>query len=489
MSKPTEQIERSRESEAASNDGGQVRIVPVDSIKPSPENDEIYGAINPGDPELIYLAKDIRSKGIREPIQVSGDGFIISGHRRYAAAKLIGLQEIPVVEQPFERVDYDHLEWMKILRAFNLQRVKSASVRRRELALDINPEIAHRQLIQAREERSRDIPPAIEINGEKRRSSISPRKEELLNAALKVVSDLKPFWPLSVRQIHYGLLNNPPLRNSSKGSQRAQYENDGKSYQDLCDLLTRARLNGRLPFAAIADLTRPRSGTFFHVDAMQFAQNDINWMFRNYRRDLLQSQPDHIELVVEKLTVQNIVRPIADKYCMPMTIGRGYCSIDPRHDIVQRYQQSGKDRMILLIGSDFDPDGEEIATSMARSIRDDFGIDEGSLVAHKVLLRQDQISAWSLPPNAMEAKSTSAQFKKFIARYGSKNVYELEAVPPNQMQTAIAEAIESVLDMRAFNKELASEKADAVMLQTMKNMAADVFRDMLENDFDSPMTS
>ncbi len=66
----------------------------IETLKPSPENDLIYGAIDTRDLDLINLANDIAANGILEPIQVSTDGFVISGHRRYAAAKLVGLEQI-----------------------------------------------------------------------------------------------------------------------------------------------------------------------------------------------------------------------------------------------------------------------------------------------------------------------------------------------------------------------------------------------------------
>ncbi len=87
--------------------------------------------------------------------------------------------------------------------------------------LDMDPDIAHQQLIEARKKRDNHAAPDIEIMGTKRRSGISARKTEMLVAVLDVVYGLKEYWPLSDRQIHYGLLNNPPLRNNSKGSHEA----------------------------------------------------------------------------------------------------------------------------------------------------------------------------------------------------------------------------------------------------------------------------
>lgn len=179
------------------------------------------------------------------------------------------------------------------------------------------------------------------------------------------------------------------------------------------------------------------------------------------------------------MTVQGVIAPVANRYTMPLTVGRGYCSINPRYEIVQRYLRSGKDRLILLIASDFDPDGDEIAESFVRSIRDDFSVD--NVVASKVLLRQDQIKKWNLPPNELEAKESSSKFAKFVKRYRSKHVFELEAVEPELMQRTITEAIEGTIDIEKFNAELAQEKQDAAQLQAMKSTAVKTFSGMLGN--------
>ena len=75
----------------------------------------------------------------------------------------------------------------------------------------------------------------------------------------------------------------------------------------------------------------------------------------------------HIEIVGEKNTIEPIIRPVAARSCIPMTIGRGYCSLRPHYDIAQRFHKSGKDRLVLLMLSDHDPDSEEIAHSSAIS--------------------------------------------------------------------------------------------------------------------------
>lgn len=88
----------------------------------------------------------------------------------------------------------------------------------------------------------------------------------------------------------------------------------------------------------------------------------------------MQSQPNHIEIVGEKNTIQGVLRPVAMDYTIPYTIGGGYSSLPPRYAMAQRFKKSGKEQLVLLVLSDFDPEGEDIAEGFARSMRDDFKI-------------------------------------------------------------------------------------------------------------------
>lgn len=446
----------------------------VEHLHPSPENDAIYGVVDTTANEFIDFANDIARNGIREPIVVSADGYLISGHRRFAAAKLVGMQEVPVRWiTDLYRSNHTSTEWKRQLVSYNQQRVKSATVRLREAALQVDPDIAYQQLCSDRDKQYSKGLKKLEIKGEKVRAQISHQKQEMLQSVITVIESLKKFWPLSVRQVHYQLLNDPPWRNTV-GKRRQRYKNNKKSYGDLCELLARARIAGLVTWEAITDETRTTNNTHFQKDSAEFFSDQFHWFLRDYRRDLLQSQLDHVELIVEKLTVQNIVLPISQKYCVPMTVGRGYCSLEPRKELVDRFRCSGKRKLILLICSDFDPDGDEIAESLVRSIRDDFGID--GVEASKILLRSDQATDWKLPPNGEEAKKSSSRFKKFFAKYNSTNVFELEAISPLLMQSAVEEGIRAAIDIKAYEQEVQAEKQDAVQLAAMKLRAKECFQ-------------
>ena len=78
--------------------------------------------------------------------------------------------------------------------------------------------------------------------------------------------------------------------------------------------------------------------------------------------------------------------------------------------MVKRFKSSGKDKLILLILSDFDPDGEEIAHSLARSLRDDFDVDAVEPV--KVALTREQVAMFELRGGGDEEAAASGVLQK-----------------------------------------------------------------------------
>jgi len=439
----------------------KVSHVLLSKIHPSVENNTLYHPIKPGDPSIRELAASIREHGLLEPLVLTQDSFIISGHRRFAACKLAGLRVVDCEIR--EGVFHGDPEFMRLLREFNRQRVKGVDEVLRERLVDAtdDDEAAIDAVLLERGRREEIRVDPMEIVGTLARKRISEAKAPFLAAILQVIEDQHEFWPLSDRQIHYGLLNHPPLLHAKKPG---LYANNPRSYKSLCELLTRARLEGSIPWNAIADPTRPVTSWRVHPNVTPFISEQLEEFLAGYFRDFQQSQPHHIEIIGEKNTIASIIRPVAAEFCIPFTIGRGYSSLQPRYDLSRRYQASGKGRLVLLILSDHDPDGEEIAQSFARSMRDDFGITDIHPV--KVALNRDQVQALALVP-AMQAKEGSSNYGKFVSQHGH-DVFELEAVPPKWLQDRLREAILSVLDVDAPNREKEQERADQHGLLEMR---------------------
>ncbi len=453
---------------------GQVRVreVSINDLKPSPENDTLYRPVLPDDPEILKLAESIRQNGLYEPIVVSLDGYIISGHRRHCAAKLAGLMTVPVRYVDILRTD-DIDAFVLRLREHNRQRDKSNDEKLREELLSVDPDQAYRSLISDRQQKAEvDSSHAIQLRGYKGRSGISEVKQPFLKAIVKVVMSLQKYWPISERTIHYHLLNDPPFRNSKS---KTRYVNDKKSYKDLSDMCTRGRLMGAIQFQAISDETRPVTTWKVFPDPRAFIREEFGGMFKGYWRDVMVSQPNHIEILAEKNTVEPMLRKVAMQYRIPITSGRGYGSLPPRKAMADRYHNSGKEKLVLIVMSDFDPAGEEIAHSFARSMRDDFDIEK--IHAIKAGLNYEQVQSLKLHTDST-AKRGDSNYKRFTEKYGT-DVYELEAVMPDVLQGMLRDAIDSVLDIDAFNEELEVERGDAVYLQGVRQMVRSSIKGVL----------
>lgn len=448
-----------------------VEMVPLADLKPHPLNDEIYKRIDPDSPDMRALTKSVRRLGILEPLVVTTEGYIVSGHRRFASATKAGLKQVPGRRLPFASSDP---AFPRLLVAFNAQRTKSADEILREEFILTDPDAPHRELVEHRKQQARVKVDGIQIEGKKTRSFISAAKAPFLAAIKTILDDLKDFWPVSDRQIHYGLLNAPPLIHASKPASR--YRNDAKFYKCLVELLTRARIAGLIPFEAIHDPTRPVTFWNVHLSANPFIREEVNGFLKNYWRDLLQSQPNFVMMLGEKNTIEPIIRPVAMEYTVPFMIGRGYSSLPPRHDIATRFKKSGKTKLILLVLSDHDPEGSDICHSFARSIRDDFGIPDVHAV--KVALTGKQVKELNLPAG-MVAKAGSSRRKKFVERHGEL-VHELEALSPARLQQFVREAIESVIDMGLFRREQEQERRDAVELATARQRIQSAMRPQLD---------
>jgi hypothetical protein len=318
--------------------------LPVDEIRPSPENELIYRPVSARDPEIQELARSIREHGLKEPLVVTRDGYILSGHRRHAACRLAGIREIPCRVENITRNDPN---FETTLCDYNLQRVKSPDEVVRERVISMSPASAYQSLIEHRRKTSAVSGDFLAIEGVKVRNGISEGKREMLDAAVAIIYGKRVYWPLSDREIHYDMLNLPPLRHSGKRDSR--YQNNRACYQDLCDLLTRARLIGEIPFDAIADETRTVCSweESIHRDVSGFIRGQLEEFLDGYWRDLQESQPNHIEIVGEKNTVEASIKGPAMRFCMPYTLGRGYCSLDPRRQMYERFKASGRSKLII----------------------------------------------------------------------------------------------------------------------------------------------
>jgi len=314
-------------------------LVSVDDIHPSPENIKLYGEIDTADPDYWKLCESVSLRGIIQALILTIDFFLVSGHRRLSAALRAGLKAVPCKVLNVRWSDLTVDERLQLLREHNRYRHKSVQQQIREEILDADPAEAAANLRRQRDrsifQPERNGIEQLHIEGTKRRSEIGPQKAEHVAQIKRVVfEDRRQYWPLSVHGIHYPLLNQQFFRNSK---QRIAYANDSASYKATSDLCTRLRLIGEIPWEAIDDGTRPLKEFRAFRDARAYVRQEMGQLFTGYWRDLLQSQPNHIEVLCEKNTIYHMVCKVTEKYQVPTSSARGFCSIDPWHDLCVRY--------------------------------------------------------------------------------------------------------------------------------------------------------
>ncbi len=124
------------------------KIVSVDTweVEETPENWTLYKRPTEADEAWMQLRESIAEKGILEPIKVSSDGFIISGHRRFLAAEAEGIEEIPVcIQHDVVMKDLSTQERLTLLADNNRgSRIKTTAEIFMEQSVQIDPEEAIR---------------------------------------------------------------------------------------------------------------------------------------------------------------------------------------------------------------------------------------------------------------------------------------------------------------------------------------------------------
>jgi ParB-like nuclease domain len=466
----------------------EVVYLDVKAIRQSPENALLYGEPDGDGENVDWLANSIDRLGLAEPLIVTADDYILSGHRRFEACTQLGWTQIPCrIKHDLHRADMSTEDYMKLLSDYNPQRIKTVDAILRETILQVDEATLEDmggdrpQLIESTFAPTEE-PEFMDVEGEKGVEPIGPRRQEFLAAVVKIVNELKEYWPLSIRQIHYQLLNNPPLKQTpperSRFSKeeleaRNRYRNDRGSYQALSRLCTSARYLGHVPFHAVDDPTRTSVPNMGWADIRDFVEYEIKNFLTGYNLDLQRSQPVHLEVFCEKNTLLSIAAPICEQYNVPLTSGRGFAGPSIWRKMAMRFRRSGKHRMVVLAVSDYDPEGFELVDDCYRSLRDLHGI--RMIALHRVAVTEDQIEELDLHSDFNPAKEESTRYDKFVERTGDDKTWECESLPPDYLRDALQESIEANMNTEIFERANEQENKDRGALLELKNKLSHYF--------------
>jgi hypothetical protein len=457
-----------------------------------PENGLLYGMVSQ-DSTIGDLERDIREHCVREPLVISRDRYIVSGHRRRLAALRAGQQAVPchVLAVRYSAMTPD--ERIALLRAHNIQCDKTVSQIVREEMIGADPENCA-EILKESERDSVDLSSEdftiVSIEYRAPRPQISDDKQQHVGRILELLETLRDYLPLSSRTFHYHLSEDtsfvrgyfwPRAGQPGHGKRKTLwYANDDGSYIATCNLLMRLRLNGTVPWSAICDETRPLKQYHAFMNAREFIEQENERYLTGYWRNLQQSQPKFIVSVCEKNTFFHLAQRVTDNYHVPILSSRGFSGIDAWHDIYELYKASGKKLMSVVMLTDYDPEGERMVQACGQTLVHDFGVPYSQLEIVKAGITPNQILKHNLPAQNF-AKEDSKNFDWFIARHfepGSTAAYELEALHPQLLMDHFDEAIRFVLDIDLFNREQAEERKESEDLKDKRERAFNLLRSL-----------
>ena len=94
-------------------------------------------------------------------------------------------------------------------------------------------------------------------------------------------------------------------------------------------------------------------------------------------------------------------------------------------------------------------------------------MEEEQLSAWKFAITRGQVREFHLPP-LFKAKPNDPTRRAFIEKHGDDSVYELDALTPAQLANLLEEAILDVIEVDAYESELAEEERDLEAIAQLK---------------------
>jgi hypothetical protein len=280
------------------------------------------------------------------------------------------------------------------------------------------------------------------IGGENRKTTA------LIDAALKILAEQNP---MTIRQLFYRLVSVNVI------------PNDLASYQRVSEAMTKSRDDGRCSFEWIADRSRPIYASSVFTDAVDYADT----VRSGYRKNYWATQPEHIELWVEKDAVVGSIEGIASDLGVTIRVGRGYWSTTAAHNIAEFFATLDKPITVFYLG-DHDPSGCDIPRDLEERVHN---YNSGAFVLERLAIHKADIIAFKLPPLPLKKKSdgtdSDPRAMKFRLEHGGEAV-ELDALPPVELRRRIEEAVKKHTDAAAWDRaaEIETEEkgriADAV---------------------------
>lgn len=261
-------------------------------------------------------------------------------------------------------------------------------------------------------------------------------------------------FTLTLRQLYYQFVA------------RGLIPNRDSEYKRLGSIINDARLAGMIDWYHLEDRTRNLRALSHWTSPAQI----IDGAAYSYRIDRWATQPNRVEVWIEKDALVGVIERVCNRYDVPYFSCRGYTSQSEVWGAAQRlasYQKKEQQPVILHLG-DHDPSGID----MTRDITDRLALFLGDAIPiDRLALNFDQVEQYSPPPNP--AKLTDSRAVQYIRLHGDES-WELDALDPEVISALIETAITRLQDKRAWSKAVVDEDDQKQVLKKAAKRWGDV---------------
>lgn len=249
-------------------------------------------------------------------------------------------------------------------------------------------------------------------------------------------------YALTIRQIYYRLVSDP----------YNLFSNTRSMYNSLDRILVRAREKGEIDRNRIEDRTRQTIGGdqgWEDPDSyLDKVSEYIKSCWQKYNKEMWASQQFKLELWVEKDALASVISETTHPFRVLVFPSRGYSSYTKIREALDRLKYYRSKQIIILHLADHDPSGFDMTGDLINRF-EKYGND--AIEIKRIGLNYDQVEKFNLRPNPVKIADSRAL--SYIGHYGEE-CWELDALPPNELQSIVEKEIKNYIDQRAWDAKL-----------------------------------
>lgn len=296
-----------------------------------------------------------------------------------------------------------------------------------------------------------------------------------------------PARPAHLRRVHYWITTN---RIPTKLPDGTVYENTEGHWNYIVEAGKAARYLGLVPLEGVVDAKNPHP----EVSAIYSLGGDPNFEINVPELEepyiwvngltVANAQPYHLEIWVEKSTMNDVLLPFAKRYSANLVWFQGECSITSVCvDLMNRIEESEYKPTRIFYISDFDPAGNSMPVAMSRKLEyaiDQFG-DSLDVRVKPLALSPKQVEDYQLPRIPLKEKERRAGKFQDSFGVGGVELDALEALYPGELVKLLGaefanyyseEAAHEVREAERKIKEAVQEKIKSITDEYQEEIGA-----------------